>query len=64
MQAPIMKMRFLSALSVFAFAVTMSAQWSAQNDIPAFHDARPTKTAKLAPQAGSPLGGAAAYPGS
>jgi len=49
MQAPIMKMRFLSALSVFAFAVTMSAQWPAQNDIPAYHDAKPVKTAKLSP---------------
>ena len=44
-----MKTRLLSALSVFAFAVTMSAQWSAQNDIPAYHDAPPKKTAKLAP---------------
>ena len=44
-----MKTRLLSALSVFAFAVTMSGQWSAQNDIPAYHDAPPKKTAKLAP---------------
>jgi hypothetical protein len=44
-----MKTRLLSALSVFAFAVSMSAQWSAQNDIPAYHDAPPKKTAKLAP---------------
>jgi hypothetical protein len=44
-----MKTRLLSALAVFAFAVTMSAQWSAQNDIPAYHDAAPKKTAKLAP---------------
>src|SRR6266850_1970524 len=49
MQAPFMKTRLLSALSVFAFAVTMSAQWSAQEDIPAYHDAAPKKTAKLAP---------------
>src|SRR5256885_12922579 len=44
-----MKTRILSALSVVVFAVSMSAQWSAQNDIPAFHDAAPKKTAKLAP---------------
>ena len=44
-----MKQRLLSALSVFAFAVTMSAQWSAQEDIPAYHDAAPRKTVKLAP---------------
>ena len=39
-----MKIRLLSALSVFGLAVTMSAQWSAQNDIPAYHDAAPKKT--------------------
>ncbi len=44
-----MKTRVLSALSVFVFAVTVSAQWSAQNDIPAYHDAAPKKTAKLSP---------------
>jgi hypothetical protein len=44
-----MKTRLLSALSVFAFAITMSAQWSAQNDIPAYHDAAPKKATKLAP---------------
>ena len=44
-----MKNRLLSALSVFAFALTMSAQWSTQEDIPAYHDAPPTKTSKLAP---------------
>ncbi len=44
-----MKTRVLSALSVFVFAITMSAQWSAQNDIPAYHDAPAKKTAKLAP---------------
>jgi len=44
-----MKTRLLSALTVFAFAVTMSAQWSAQSDMPAYHDAVPKKAAKLAP---------------
>ena len=44
-----MKIRLLSALTIFGFAVSMSAQWSAQNDIPAYHDAAPKKTAKLAP---------------
>jgi hypothetical protein len=44
-----MKTRLLSALSVFAFAITMSAQWSAQNDVPAYHDAPPKKGVKLAP---------------
>ena len=44
-----MKFRLLSALSVFVFALSMSAQWSAQNDIPAYHDAAPKKGAKLAP---------------
>jgi len=45
-----MKTRLLSALSVFAFALTMSAQWSApQQDIPAYHDAAPKKTATLKP---------------
>ena len=44
-----MKTKLLSAFTVFAFAVSTSAQWSAQNDIPAYHDAAPKKTAKLAP---------------
>jgi hypothetical protein len=44
-----MKTRLLSAVSVFALAVTMSAQWSSENDIPAYHDTAPKKTAKLAP---------------
>jgi hypothetical protein len=44
-----MKIRLLSAFSVFVFAISMSAQWSAQNDIPAYHDAAPKKSAKLAP---------------
>jgi hypothetical protein len=44
-----MKIRLLSALSVFAFALTMSAQWSAQNDIPAYHDASPKKGTALKP---------------
>ena len=44
-----MKFRLLSALSVFVFALSMSAQWSAQNDIPAYHDAPPKAGAKLAP---------------
>src|SRR3954463_16361922 len=44
-----MKTRVLSALTVFGFVITMSAQWSAPNDIPAYHDAAPKKTAKLSP---------------
>src|SRR3954466_8842194 len=44
-----MKTRVLSAISVFGLAVTMSAQWAAQNDIPAYHDAPAKKTAKLSP---------------
>src|SRR3954470_4674575 len=44
-----MKTRVLSALSVCGLDITMSAQWSAQNDIPAFHDAAPKKTANLNP---------------
>jgi uncharacterized protein with PCYCGC motif len=44
-----MKTRVLSAISVFGLAITMSAQWAAQNDIPAYHDAPAKKTAKLSP---------------
>ena len=44
-----MKLRLLSALSVFIFALSLSAQWSAQNDIPAYHDASPKKGAALKP---------------
>jgi hypothetical protein len=45
-----MKLRLLSALSVFVFALSMSAQWSApQNDIPAYHDAGPKKGTALKP---------------
>jgi hypothetical protein len=44
-----MKLRLLSALSVFVFALSLSAQWSPQNDIPAYHDAPIKKGAKLAP---------------